>query len=226
LPWFVAFGIAQPNAASSDGYYYTIAPYLLDQSSRDHAAEITMAIGAGNQMSGDRSVMAIVRCDGSADNWVGAVSHWGGTNSCQILTCINRVVTIQKSATAPALVDNDLFRLTADGARYTVQKTSGNDGTVTQMCEWVDENTIYPFAFRHTGFGFQHVRVGGGNYMPPGMTLWWRGGDLRLSPNVNFLNAWFLVLFGFQTWPTLTGPATNARGIALTGTKRRKGLGT
>lgn len=221
LPWFVAFGVAQPGAATTDGYRYTIAPYYLDQGSRDHAAEVTMAIGAGNQVSGDRSVMPIVRCDGTGDNWVGAVSHWGPGN-CQILTCINRVITVRASQTAVALTDNDRFRLTADGPNYVAQRISGANGAVTDMCTWLDEATVYPFANRRSGFAFQHVRSGGSNWAPPGMTLWWRGGDLRATQNVDFLNAWILAFFGLQTWPALTGPATTARGIALTSKRRKK----
>jgi hypothetical protein len=219
--WIVQNGVAEPTALSVSGYYYILAPYYTDQGSRDHSSEITMVQGAGNQISGDRSVMPIVRCDGTGDNWVGAVSHWGN-ESCKILTCINRVITERATANGGSLTDYDRFKLVADGNRYTAVRTSGSDGSVTTMCEWIDDQTVYPFSHRRTGFGFQYLRQHGITWWPPGMSYWWRGEDLRPTLNTGFSSAWVLALLGIEEWPALTGPATTARGIALTAKRRKK----
>lgn len=213
--WFVQNGVAQPGTVATNGYYYLLAPYFQDQGTRDHSSEVTAVQGASFQTSGDRSLMPVVRGDGTGDNWVGAVSHWATTDSCQILTCINRVITVRAAGSATSISDYDRFKLVADGNRYTALKTSGTDGSVVTMCEWIDDQTLYPFPYRRTGFGFQYVRSSGSIYFPPGQSYWWRGEDLRASTNTDYLNAFALTLAGIETWPALTGPATKARGIAV-----------
>jgi len=160
------------NPAHTNGTYYSGGIYKTQTHSADMYSEVTRS---SHSATGTTSDMAIVRSDAAGANWVGCVSHWGGSNSTQILMCLAGVVTAHGTNTADEYTHSgQKLRIVADGDVYTVWI----DGTPT-LCQWDDSTGLYTGATnKYPGFGFQH-RYANSLYAAPGITGLWSAGDLR-----------------------------------------------
>jgi hypothetical protein len=159
------------DAPHTNGTYYSGAVYTSQTHSANHYSEVTRSSHAA---TGTTSDMAIVRSDSTGANWVGCISHWGGANSTQILTCIGGVITSRANSTDEYTSYNEKLRLVADGNTYTVWI----DGMAT-TCQWIDSAGAYTGAAnKYPAIGFQH-RYANGEYAAPGITGTWTAGDLR-----------------------------------------------
>ncbi|WP_319456855.1 MULTISPECIES: GH39 family glycosyl hydrolase [unclassified Mycobacterium] len=196
------FGLLVNPTPSVNGYYYSGGIYVSPQLSANHYAEVTAGVGAGQQVSGDRSILPVIRSNADGTQWVSVASHWGGANSIQIITLIGGVVTIRASATATMIGDNDKLRIRADGNVYTASIFKVNTGVLTDVCTWTDDTGEFPGEDNlYTGFGWQHIRAYGNNYVAPAISFW-RGSDLRPTVSMPQL---FAVLGGVGAVLALVG---------------------
>lgn len=174
-PDFVAIGLgvhatggaALPNAATSRGHYYTIAPYVRDAHTPDHYCEITCDAASP---SSDRHAMAGVRTNPDGTQGVFAfISGGGKVDAARIITINAGVVTIRNARNATPYVPGQKLRLTPSGNTYTFERYV--DGVATELVSWIDTDGAYAGATNlRPSIAYLHKYVGGHYYPPNGIT--------------------------------------------------------
>jgi hypothetical protein len=201
LGFTVASGVALPNSSTSDGEFWTVAPYVLDQQAVDHAAEIQQS---ATSAYADRAALAVVRAKADGTEWVAAGLYDAGkVDGAQIVTNIAGVVRLRAAVNTTPLLLGEKLRLAAEGNTYTVYRVTVA-GTTDELVEWVDVNAIYPgVANRRTGLGWRHKRVGAVNYPAPGITGLFKAIDINpVDPDGGGgFDAWMLGVADDSEWP-------------------------
>lgn len=168
LGYQVSGGVARNTNSGAEGYYYSGGIYLTDHLSADHSSEVQIAPGYFFTLSGDRSILAIVRATPDGSSWVASAMHWNSPSSCQIITCIEGVITVRVSGPGHWQSENDRMKLVPEGNTYTVYRNGVATGT-----SWTDLTGVFPGANNtRSGFGFQHIRAGGLNWDTGGLSEW------------------------------------------------------
>ncbi len=197
LGFTVTAGLAKPNVPTTDGEYWTVAPYTIDQASPDHSSRIT--IGEAAKAYGGTSALAVVRMSVDGTTWVGAYADWGGTDSVQLITSINGSIRFRDARNCPALAAGDDLWLTAVGNRYTVTRRAAG-GELTEVLPWIDTDGVFPGGANvRAGIGWHHRRVGGVHFPPVAIAGDWRGQDV--APVQAAFDAWMLAVVDDKEWP-------------------------
>jgi hypothetical protein len=199
LGFSVSSGVALPVASATDGAFYTVAPYNLDQQSVDAFSEISQS---GSSTASDRAALAVVGLKPDGSEWVAAGIFGGGSaDSCKILTRVGGVVRVRAARNTTPLLAGERLRLTREGNTYTAARISG--GVATEWVQWVDVGGVFPAVNRRTGIGWQHLRVGAVNYPAPGITGWRSSdvGPVQTSGGVS--DVWTLAVAAEDDWDQL-----------------------
>jgi hypothetical protein len=214
LGFTVTGGVALPNSSTSDGEFWTVAPYILDQQSVDHAAEISQS---ATSAYADRAALTVVRAKADGTEWVAAaIVDAGKVDGCQILTSIAGVVRLRAAVNTTPLLVGEKLRLAAEGNTYTAYRVTVAGG-LDELVEWVDVSAIFPgVSNRRTGIGWRHKRVGAVNYPPNGISGTWKAIDINpVNPaGGGGFDAWMLGATDDDDWDQLI--ATGLWETALT----------
>lgn len=163
----VASGSALPNAATSRGHYYTIAPYVRDAQSPDHFCEITCDAPSP---SSDRYAMAGVRSNPEGTQGVfGFISGGGKVDAAKIITVDAGVATIRNARNAPPYVPGQKLRITPLGNTYVLERYV--NGVATELGSWIDTGNVYAGATNlRPSIAYLHKYINGHYYPPNGIT--------------------------------------------------------
>ncbi|KAB7752872.1 fibronectin type III domain-containing protein [Mycolicibacterium mucogenicum] len=196
LGFNVTANIAKPNAPTTDGEYWTVAPYAADQASSDHSSRIT--IGEAAKGYGGTSALALVRMSVDGTTWVAAYADWGGTDSVQLVMSINGSIRFRDARNYPALNPGDDLWCTADGNAYTITHRAAG-GELTDVLTWSDTDGLFPGgANTRAGIGWHHRRVGGVAFPAVAIAGDWRGQDV--APVQAPIDAWQLAIVHDREW--------------------------
>jgi hypothetical protein len=212
LGFSVSSGVALHSNSTSNGEFFTVAPYTLDQASPDHSSRIAQSTASAHP---DRAALALARMSQDGSQFVAAGVYGGGqADACRIFTFDGGVVTLRDARNTAPLLPTEWVEIVAAGNIYTAYRVA--EGTIIEeLAVWTDMENVYSGAAnRRAGIGWHHKRVHGINYPAPGITGLWRSQDISaVQPSGGVSDAWVLGIVDDEDWPDVI--ATNLWQIAI-----------
>jgi hypothetical protein len=166
---------------------------MSDMRSPDHSSQISVSSASTNPYL---AALSLVRMSPDGTQFAGSLIAGGGVaDACQIFTFSGGVLTIQEAGNATPLLPGEWLDTDVEGNVYTAVRVSP-ENVRTPILPWTDLNGDYPGAANlRAGLGWWHLRVGGVNYSPPGITGW-KAADLNAvtTPQLGNPDMWKIAI--------------------------------